>query len=40
MYELNLNEIEQVDGAILPLVVAIVAADFALISAMQSRGYW
>lgn len=40
MRELNVVEIEQVDGAILPVVVAIVVADVGLIGTMVSSGYW
>lgn len=40
MYELNANQIAHVNGGILPLVVAIVAADAALISGMIGAGYW
>jgi lactobin A/cerein 7B family class IIb bacteriocin len=40
MSELNVNEIEQISGGILPLVVAIVMADLGLIGAMKGAGYW
>jgi len=40
MKELNVNEIEQVNGGLLPLVLGIVAADVGLIGAMVGAGYW
>ena len=40
MRELSVNEVEQVDGAILPVVVGIVVADAGLIAAMVGAGYW
>lgn len=40
MRELNVNEIEQVNGGILPFIAAIIIADTGLIGAMISKGYW
>ena len=40
MRELSVNEVEQVDGAILPFVAAVVAVDAGLIAAMIGAGYW
>lgn len=40
MRELNVNEIEQVNGGILPLIIAVVIADASLIGIMVSSGLW
>ncbi|MEG3765775.1 class IIb bacteriocin, lactobin A/cerein 7B family [Alteromonas sp. 14N.309.X.WAT.G.H12] len=40
MYELNPNECVQVNGGIIPLVLAVVAADISLIGSMVGAGYW
>lgn len=40
MKELHQDELDNINGGILPLVLAIVAADVGLISAMKSAGYW
>ncbi len=34
MVELNIFDLEQVDGGVLPLIVAVVVADAGLIAAM------
>ncbi len=40
MQELSMDEMNQINGGVLPLIVAIVAADAALISGMIGAGYW
>jgi lactobin A/cerein 7B family class IIb bacteriocin len=40
MCELSMNEVQEVNGGILPLIVAIVVADAGLIGGMISAGYW
>ncbi|QJR82401.1 class IIb bacteriocin, lactobin A/cerein 7B family [Alteromonas pelagimontana] len=40
MQELTLQELETVNGGILPLILGIAAADMGLISAMYGAGYW
>jgi len=40
MRELSVNEAEQVDGGVLPLVIGVVMADVGLIAAMKGAGYW
>ena len=40
MRELSVNEVQEVNGCVLPLIVAIVCADAALIGVMVSMVDW
>ena len=40
MRELNVNEINEVSGGVLPLVVAVIIADVGLIGVMIGSGLW
>ncbi len=40
MQELKSFELEQINGGAFPLILAVIAADVGLISAMKGAGYW
>lgn len=40
MRELNSSEIQEVNGGIFPLLLAVVACDLGLIGAMYKAGLW
>ncbi|WP_395344680.1 class IIb bacteriocin, lactobin A/cerein 7B family [Ningiella sp. W23] len=40
MQQLNTQELESVNGGVLPLIMAVVAADVGLAAAMYGAGYW